>query len=82
LGFWVRSNRNRIERRKAYKIRPQQQEKWRNNLPAGRLKTPAPTILLMRLNTSLGIEAVPPLIVFDLSVSPPPLGKSVTELAD
>lgn len=29
-------------------------------LPAGRLNTPAPTIDLIKLNTSLGIEAVPP----------------------
>lgn len=30
------------------------------DLPAGRLKTPAPTMDLMRLKTSLGIDAVPP----------------------
>ena len=29
-------------------------------IPAGKLSTPAPTILLTKLNTSLGIDAVPP----------------------
>ena len=32
----------------------------RQNSPAGRLSTPAPTMLLTRLNISLGIVAVPP----------------------
>ena len=45
-------------------------------LPAGRLKTPAPTILLMRLKTSLGIVAVPPPV--DFLLLPPPLGRSAT----
>jgi hypothetical protein len=44
--------------------------------PAGKLRTPAPTILLMRLKTSFGIVAVPPL-------SAPPLGSSaVAEASD
>lgn len=33
------------------------------NSPAGRLSTPAPTMLLTRLNISLGIVAVPPPVV-------------------
>ena len=40
----------------------------RTNVPAGKLRTPAPTILLIKLNTSVGIVAVPPPEV----VLPPP----------
>lgn len=42
-------------------------------LPAGNDNTPAPTILLIRLKTSLGIVAVPP--------PPPPRGTSEAKLA-
>jgi hypothetical protein len=43
-------------------------------LPAGRLKTPAPTILLIKLKTSLGMVAVPPLS--------PPLGSSAAATSE
>ena len=38
------------------------------NSPAGKLSTPAPTIDFTRLKTSLGIEAVPP-VLFDASIA-------------
>lgn len=37
-------------------------------IPAGKLSTPAPTIDFTRLKTSLGIEAVPP-VLFDASIA-------------
>ena len=37
------------------------------NSPAGKLSTPAPTIDFTRLKTSLGIDAVPP-VLFDASI--------------
>jgi hypothetical protein len=43
-------------------------------LTAGRLKTPAPTILLIKLKTSLGMIAVPPLS--------PPLGSSAAATSE
>jgi hypothetical protein len=33
---------------------------FQGDVPAGKLRTPAPTILLIRLKTSLGMVAVPP----------------------
>ena len=50
-------------------------------LPAGRLKTPAPTILLMRLKTSVGMVAVPPPCDLLASLAPPPRGISAAALA-
>ena len=49
-----------------------------NDLPAGRLKTPAPTMLLMRLKTSFGMVAVPPPCDFSAA---PPRGSSAAALA-
>eukprot|EP00978_Attheya_sp_CCMP212_P040958 scaffold229254_cov51-Attheya_sp.AAC.2 len=41
-------------------------------MPAGRLSTPAPTMLFTRLNTSLGMVAVPlPTPASDSSAAPP-----------
>jgi hypothetical protein len=48
----------------------------KTNLPAGKLNTPAPTMLLMRLKTSLGIVAVPP-----PCCAPPRSGSSGTAAA-
>ena len=46
--------------------------------PAGKLKTPAPTILLMRLKTSFGIVAVPS-VDNAASPSPPDISNAVLD---
>mmetsp|Transcript_57359 Transcript_57359/g.139940 ORF Transcript_57359/g.139940 Transcript_57359/m.139940 type:complete len:337 (+) Transcript_57359:680-1690(+) len=46
--------------------------------PAGKLSTPAPTILLIKLKTSLGIVAVPPPEVAPLPPAPPPRGTAAS----